>query len=857
MDRFVVADAESQPGADHDASQRSGLAGRGELASRPSRWWRRPGLRAVGGFVALLLAIVVARFEVIDSPPYYDYAIGLWSEADFLADTHFDYYRLRYVERHTFDMEGGRRSYMTSVMPGLVAVLMVSLPDARSTLIAYHLLIFACAAGVVVLLYHLLWKASGRPAAWLVCLAVLTTPVFSTQIDMANMEMPLILCVMLAAVSIRDRRFGWATLAATAAFFIKATGIVVTLALITQLALLWTLSKNVAERPVRRRYLMALVVALAALAFEWLVIRLGGSFGEQVHPVSGSFWFLCQYWFPDLLFIILMTIGIGAVWFFRWLWRATNRGREATRWRRASAAIYRAIVSRPHVVFAFILTTGMIVAVQTVFFVPRYAALVVPLVYLIIGTFVFSSRVARTVGYLALIAIVGLNLWNWNGVFYLSHRVAQQHVYGPFGVWLGREHSHYERSHEYLEEHRSNLAAVHQLEARAEAPVFAGHPFNYFLTLPRLGYVKHPVRGYSTVGYANAPHWFRSVEQVLETQPDDAIFVWVANGFNLGLSKFRVPLPEPGDEVLYDDGLPTPLLVYRKRQWGTPSERRWWYLSRLWPNMAYWPRIARFLRAGQTEHTLAELYLRPEPRPQLGLLYGAILCAQGKRKEAAQAVLRSISELHESSPLYEAIVHPPDGGNRDLSYKDALDKALKYLEHNDVDGALPWFLTAVERRLPDVHVAMDRFLSGLRAMSRGEPGLAADHFKAALAARDDFAAAHYRLGMARLIEGHLAEARFHLQAAVRLDDEYADPHVGLGIIDARSGALAPAEQQFAEALRIKPSLKAAKSRLRRVRTMRGKQAAEKGKALSHDLSRTTRHFKPTANWRRNHVGMKS
>ena len=77
-----------------------------------------------GRIVAIMFFITVARWEIIDSPPYYDFAIGIWPEAQFLADTNFDYHRLRYEENHALDVQGGPRSYITSVIPRLLSLLL-------------------------------------------------------------------------------------------------------------------------------------------------------------------------------------------------------------------------------------------------------------------------------------------------------------------------------------------------------------------------------------------------------------------------------------------------------------------------------------------------------------------------------------------------------------------------------------------------------------------------------------------------------------------------------------------------------------------------------------------------------------
>ena len=40
-------------------------------------------LRWLAIYCSIFMAITAIRFEVIDLPPYYDYAIGVWTEAIF------------------------------------------------------------------------------------------------------------------------------------------------------------------------------------------------------------------------------------------------------------------------------------------------------------------------------------------------------------------------------------------------------------------------------------------------------------------------------------------------------------------------------------------------------------------------------------------------------------------------------------------------------------------------------------------------------------------------------------------------------------------------------------------------------
>src|SRR5579884_1039643 len=48
--------------------------------------------------LAAFATLAIWRYEVLWLPPYYETAMGLFREADFLAATDFDYLRLRFHE---------------------------------------------------------------------------------------------------------------------------------------------------------------------------------------------------------------------------------------------------------------------------------------------------------------------------------------------------------------------------------------------------------------------------------------------------------------------------------------------------------------------------------------------------------------------------------------------------------------------------------------------------------------------------------------------------------------------------------------------------------------------------------------
>lgn len=241
-------------------------------------------LGTVLGWLGVFLLFVVARWSVLFDPPTWDLAArGLWIEASFLADSGFDYARLRDVEQNP--IRGGAKVYMTSILPTLLAVIMRATKSPADAFLAYHLFTMACAAGVIVFVFALLRQLVGGVAAALAAGAVLTTPLFSAQADLLGMELPLLLCALGCAQAMTTERFLLAATLATLGSLVKFSGAIVTIACIIYLAVMTGMA-FARGREERWRFGLGLAVMVAALALQWAVFRLGGYDHELIRPTG-------------------------------------------------------------------------------------------------------------------------------------------------------------------------------------------------------------------------------------------------------------------------------------------------------------------------------------------------------------------------------------------------------------------------------------------------------------------------------------------------------------------------------------------------------------------------------------------
>ncbi len=509
-----------------------------------------------------VLALIVVRLEIVESPPYYDFATGLFLEANFLADSGFDYSKLFHEQNRW--MEGGAAVYITSVMPTFVAALMCWLPSTRAVLVAYHLTTFAAAAMLALLMFAALRSRTGIWGAAATAACLLTVPLLSTQIDMCGMDLPMAVLALVAVMLISRGRYGWSAVAAAGAFLIKTPGRAVVAATILYLLALIVVGAGIGDPAERRRQWRGLGWHLLVFAAEVAIID-----WTNALPHSGietwtqsreyfrgeNFWNWMPYWFPDqivVFFACLIGLSAASAWAFRQRLRGTGSARRGA-WR---GVVYGLLIDEPIIVVGWTIIFGMLTALWFVYCLPRYFMLILPFLYLTIGTLLFSSPQSRSVGLVLVLGMAVFNLANANGGFFpaIDHE--------PYDAW--RTGAMLERSREYLSDHRSNIAGIARLaRLHPQATVVASSPYVHFLSLPRLGYVDRPLKGYSLSRYHGGT--FQSGLQLSTELPRDVVFVRVRNSFTTG----EVPLPEPGDTMIWDDRAAnpsSPLVIYR-RQW--------------------------------------------------------------------------------------------------------------------------------------------------------------------------------------------------------------------------------------------------------------------------------------------------
>lgn len=743
----------------------------------------RPPRRAawLWSLLVVWVAIAVWRFNVIDSPPYFEYAMGLFAEANFLAEHGFDYERLF---REARVGTGGSLVYGTSVLPTLLALVMRVAPNVQVVLVMAHLATFFCAAVVIVALWQILAPRGGRLVATATALALVTGPLFSTQIDMLGMDLPVAMCALLAAWCLSRERPLAAMAASLAAFLIKPTGVVVVLGLGGYFFLRLG-AGMLARRGTWRSDAPLLAAAASVLALELVIYRAGGIHARLAGsrgstPLWSGSWLVA----PDLVLLFIATLAACGLWLAIWLVQqrraarlpaaTADRGTPAlerlppasdplppasaalapdprTRAavplapateplaaeslppaaRRAAwlwPALARGLEAQRVVVFSLLTIIALLAAIGGYgYTTPHYYTTGAALLLLVVGTFCGRSRLARWMSPAALIGLAAFNVMNWQGDYFPPLNEVDQWSRGG------------DRSHAYLADHHSNIAAVrHLADQAAHVPIVAGHPFTYFLAYPRLGYVERPLSGYSTRPF-ESPH-FRDVRALFDDLPDELILIHQSN-VHTAVGYATIPPPGPSDELIYHDHLPSPTIVYRVRLAAlapSAAEREAWLLEHFWY----------------------------EPQPPAGVALpierrAALLADFGRGDLAVALFSRGLRDAPDDIALRTALAEQLAALER---WEEAAGEWQAIVDRRD-DEPQAWSQLARARarlgRYDDALAALDTALefaphdAGLRAargsvlLASGDPRAAIAEFEAAVALEPDFELAIRQLEVAR------------------------------------------------------------------------------------------------------------
>lgn len=528
---------------------------------------------------ALVAIVLLAwKHEALLLPPYQDQANGYWLEADFLAATNFDFYALRYGANHHMDMPPGPRSYMISVVPAAVAVLIKTVPYATARIVLVRVFTFLCGAWLIVAVYLLLRRWLPPMSAGLLCLGLATLPAFVVQLQISGMDVPLACAMLLSLVALARGQYVWSAVLAMAAFAIKATGQLATLTAFSYLAIHLTFGRRLMSASERRAAWRGLAINGVLAVIQFALIAWGDT---SAALLAGYAWpralrppYAIVTLTPDVG-VLLLVAAMGTV-------VVVHRG-----WIRARGAAilertWQVIEAERLLVVCWIAVAGLLASSALFVYTPRYVFCVLPAIVLLLGRVLAESFPLRGAVFAVACLLPVANLANSGGRLFPPVDLFDKESFERIPSLTPRLCWFTERSDEYLREHRSTMRAIQFLAQHDGAPIFMAVPYRFLLSNPVLGFVQSPVPPYDATSFEHTIQTFLDVYAPLEGAPMDENPIFVFFGDSL----ITLPPPEKGDTVLLDDGLEPPLLIYRKALpeglRGSRQDLEAWYLEKTW-----------------------------------------------------------------------------------------------------------------------------------------------------------------------------------------------------------------------------------------------------------------------------------
>lgn len=631
--------------------------------------------RAAAFLIAAFLVILAIHYPVLTDPPYEDQSVGLWNEANWLADHQFNYRGLR-EEPHFMAGGEGARSYVVSALPAIVAALMRSLPNPKSSIVVAHLLTFATAAGVATIVHALVAARAGGAVAIAAVVFLLTLPPVAVQIEMVGMEIPLALFTLLALKSAEAGKQGWTAVWSMMAFLMKATGILVILAAIGQLALrVWQARRDTAARRQLAKGLvwktLALVLAVGLLAWgddSWRYRTATG------WPASLQ-WPRCVLLAPDLWMLLFAALAVGLTKVFR---RTSFDGASLLSW---------------------LVILGFLASHAGYIFIPRYLVLPAILAVVVLGRSIPHRLPWPGAVTIAAFAFAGLNVINAEGMLYPSLDWVAGADFARDPHWHARSCAYSERSLAYRSDLADSVALMKKIED-ASLPAALPPPYMIYATRPRLGYVSHALDVVPVTTLEGT--WLRWPRE----RSRDLAQLWA------GRSRAILCPPRPTDETIFGSDSPSPLLLYRTRADDNGPERLLGCVDGPWPKHRRAERLLHFLGQGNPERAFSMLDTGFNPA-EIHQLLTAPLAPSANQKGADTMSIESVSR------------------ENDATLKSALDA----MNRNDWQTATRELSTIIAARPSD---ARAYYLRGVAKSRSTGPIAGANDFAAALAIDPQF-----------------------------------------------------------------------------------------------------------------------
>lgn len=481
--------------------------------------------------IIVFVGLIIFNLPCLTNPPYWDDILGLHNQAVWLAKNNFDVLTL-WGKGQSY-LEGG--SYLYRLMPYPYGVMYALLPVGVVHLIG-HVFNIACLAAAAALFYMAIRRHVRHGAAVLWTAAAFCEPVMSGQSASLGQECPLVLISALTILLVERRRLWWALAIASTAVLIKATAVILVLAILTWLLVLAVLSlSGVGNIRLSRGWgwlcLTAFIIASLVICDLCFGVLSEGNAGSMT---AAAIFRRGKFIFGELLPLQGAALFLMAIASFT-IARRLLGGRMSPS----------SILSG----FLAIATAGfwcafLIYPVPL----PRYTCFIVLPMFAFLAINFHGRVLNLTVSGLFL----ALGLLLANGL-----------LLPPLPPSVLSSGEYLERSREYLDDLEAEMVLCETLEA-GNRPVVAKWPMVQMLTMPEMGYVDKPLTDVFCAGvvpkYAPVKPYVTDMEM-----PADSIYLWMADSFD----SWRAfgPSLAPGRDavILWMDNPESPsMVIYEK-----------------------------------------------------------------------------------------------------------------------------------------------------------------------------------------------------------------------------------------------------------------------------------------------------
>jgi hypothetical protein len=412
---------------------------------------------------AVFIYLVLVKIEVLTFPFYGDAIGGPCAEGFWLAQHNLNYWQLFHEPTYTM---GGPKVYLTSIFPAFLAIGLRLLINIKLYLAVNHLVVFAEGAITVAVLRQILRRNFKDADALLVAITLLSFPLFQSQVEAINMEMPMVMFSVLATDRLITRRMCSAAIFAMLAALVKGVAVLIcAVVFVTGIIVFLTDTK----KEVRRSGLIwgsaALGFALLdCLAVTW-IFRNDGRM-SLMGWMRG--WESIRHMLISAIYAISLVVLIGAS--RQWMNQA-RREKAAAVLQRVFPTIVMFLCAGAW--FAFFLNATAVS--------PRYRLLLIP--FTIYCAYWAASLLMQRWPRFLRVMVVGSILF----FFIVSYGVTYPRA-------AANNHVILERSLEYRNDIKLNMKLAKILQDRYNNEVVAA-PFSIAqqLAIPALGYVKAPL----------------------------------------------------------------------------------------------------------------------------------------------------------------------------------------------------------------------------------------------------------------------------------------------------------------------------------------------------------------------------